>query len=371
MSGSNGSAPKTAPPDNDPAKKSAGAKKVVGLVVSVVVVVAIFGFAIPKVASYGEAFKSLEKLDAADFVAVIGFTLLNLVSYWWVNQAAMPGHLRFGQAGVATLAPNAIASTVPAGPPIALGLQYKILNSWGYAGEKVATMVGVGGIWNVLGKFIIPVIALVALVIAGEATKSTYLIAIASVLILAFALGVLSLVLWKESLARKTGEFGGRVISAALKPFKKGPVTTLGESAVEFRKQTVSVARTRWPALTSAAVVNQISAFLILLFAFRGLGIRSEQMHWTEAFAAFAFARVISSIPITPGGAGIAELSFIGAFVAAGAPKTEAVAATLLFRALTWMAPIPFGVVAYVVWRRKKSWLKPVIPDEAPEAPGG
>lgn len=358
MSGGNGSAPPATK-----AKKSGNGKKIVGLVLTVVVVVGIFGFAIPKVANYGEAFRSLKQLDPIHFVAIIAFTLLNLVSYWWVNQAAMPGHLGFWQAGVATLAPNAIASTVPAGPPLALALQYKMLNSWGYSGEKVATMVGVGGIWNVLGKFIIPVIAMVALVIAGEAKESTFVIAIASVIVLVLALGVLSLVLWKESLARKTGEFGGRLVSTILKPFKKGPITTLGDSAVEFRRQTVSVARTRWPALTGAAVANQVSAFLILLVAFRGLGVTQEQMHWTEALAAFAFARVISSIPITPGGAGVAELSFIGAFVAAGAPKTEALAATLLFRALTWMAPIPFGVVAYVVWRRKTSWLKPVVAD--------
>jgi hypothetical protein len=34
-------------------------------------------------------------------------------------------------------------------------------------------------------------------------------------------------------------------------------------------------------------------------------------------------------------------------------------AAVLVFRALTYVLPIPLGAVAYVFWRRNKSWRRP------------
>lgn len=346
-----------AAPGAAPAKPRSRAKIAIEAAVALVVIVGIFGFAIPKIANYNEVFKTLKELDGVDFVLIIAATLFNLITYWWVNMAALPG-LRFWPAAVVTMTPNAVASTMPAGGPLSLGLTYAILRSWGFGGDQMVLMVGVGGIWNVMGKFVLPVIAAVLLVVAGEASATLVMVALIGVAILAIALGLLALILWKESLARRIGDWAGRVASMVLKPLHKSPVATLGQRAVDFRAQTISVAQTRWPFLTAAAVANQVSAFLILLISLRGVGVTSAQMHWTEAFAAFAFARVISSIPITPGGAGIAEMSFIGALVGAGGPRPEVVAAVLLFRALTWMAPVPFGAITYVVWRHKKSWLK-------------
>jgi cobalamin synthase len=60
--------------------------------------------------------------------------------------------------------------------------------------------------------------------------------AIIGVVALAIALGLLALVLWKESLARKIGTLTGRIISAILKPFHKGPIQGLGDKAADTLK---------------------------------------------------------------------------------------------------------------------------------------
>ena len=31
----------------------------------------------------------------------------------------------------------------------------------------------------------------------------------------------------------------------------------------------------------------------------------------------------------------------------------------LVYRTLTYLLPIPVGSITYLIWRRKKSWLKP------------
>jgi uncharacterized protein (TIRG00374 family) len=81
-----------------------------------------------------------------------------------------------------------------------------------------------------------------------------------------------------------------------------------------------------------------------------------------KAFAAFSFVRLLSALPITPGGVGVVELGYVAA-MGAGQPdlvQAQIVAATLVFRAITYLLPIPLGIVTWLYWRRNTSWRKPV-----------
>ena len=49
-----------------------------------------------------------------------------------------------------------------------------------------------------------------------------------------------------------------------------------------------------------------------------------------------------------------------------GALYGQIMAGVLMFRALTYGAQIPLGVITYVIWQRKRSWRKPV-PAPEPE----
>jgi len=53
------------------------------------------------------------------------------------------------------------------------------------------------------------------------------------------------------------------------------------------------------------------------------------------------------------------EAVLIGGLVAAGGAKPEVVAAVLVYRALTWLLPIPIGVGCYLWWRRQSLTASP------------
>jgi putative heme transporter len=53
--------------------------------------------------------------------------------------------------------------------------------------------------------------------------------------------------------------------------------------------------------------------------------------------------------------------------VAAGGAKPQVVAAVLVYRALTWLLPIPVGVCTYLWWRRRSL----VVPDKESPIPVG
>ena len=96
----------------------------------------------------------------------------------------------------------------------------------------------------------------------------------------------------------------------------------------------------------------------MLLVAVRAVGISQDEIGWAEVLAAFAFVRLISAIPITPGGLGVVELGLTAALASgqSSAVASQAAAAVLLYRALTFLLPIPVGVGCYLYWRVNDSW---------------
>jgi len=133
---------------------------------------------------------------------------------------------------------------------------------------------------------------------------------------------------------------------------------------VKFRDRTVRLLRARWLSITFTTLISHASLYLILLVALRAVGVSDDQVGWAEVLAVFSFARLLTAIPITPGGLGVVEVALITGLAGAGGPRAEVAAAVLTFRALTYVLPIPLGAVAYLFWRRNRSWRRP--PNSAP-----
>jgi uncharacterized protein (TIRG00374 family) len=143
-----------------------------------------------------------------------------------------------------------------------------------------------------------------------------------------------------------------------MRVFRRPPVTGLAESAVRFRRETIGLIRRRWLWLTLATILGHIALFLVLLLSLRHVGVSEAEISTAQALAVFAFGRLISALPITPGGLGVIELGYIGGLVAAGGPRPQVVAAVLLFRVLTFGIQIPIGGITSLIWRKKRSWRR-------------
>ena len=287
--------------------------------------------------------------------------ILNLFTYWLANMAALPG-LRLWPAAVLTQTTTSVANTLPGGGAIAVGLTYEILHSWGFTGTNVALYVGVTGIWNIFVKLALPVLSIAILVITGQSSSAFITAAIVGVVVLAIAVGLLAAVFASERLARSIGNGIGRMTAAILRLFHKEPKSDMGERAVKFRRDTIGLVRLRWIRLTVTTIASQLALFLVLLLALRAMGISETDVSTAKVLAVFSFSRLLSAVPVTPGGVGVIDLGYIGG-LAAGLPETEkaaVVAAVLIFRALTYGIQIPIGAFTYLVWRAKKDWRKDV-----------
>ena len=92
-----------------------------------------------------------------------------------------------------------------------------------------------------------------------------------------------------------------------------------GESFARFREETIELIRRRWFFLTTATLAGHLTVFIVLLASLRAVGVPRAEVTIVEAFAAWALARILGAIPITPGGVGFVELGLAGALVAFGA----------------------------------------------------
>ena len=81
-----------------------------------------------------------------------------------------------------------------------------------------------------------------------------------------------------------------------------------------------------------ATIVSHLSLYAVLLAALRTMGVSEEEVGWAQVLAVFAFARLITAIPLTPGGVGVVELALIAGITAAGGARAPVVAAVLVFR---------------------------------------
>ena len=114
-----------------------------------------------------------------------------------------------------------------------------------------------------------------------------------------------------EALARKVGEFFGRVVGWFKKLFHRPPETHMGDSAVRFRRDTIGLVEHRWFRLTWTTVLSQVALYFVLVLSLRSMGISEEDISAVEIFAIFSFSRLLTAVPLTPGGVGIIDLGYV------------------------------------------------------------
>jgi len=325
-------------------------KRLLGGAAMVIVVAVVFTFVLPRVADYRDVWDVIRELGWEDAVLLAGATLLNLATFPPPWMAALPG-LRYRQALVMTQASTALSIVSPAGAAVGIAGSYSMLRSWGFTAGPVGLAVAVSGIWNQLANLTFPIVALALLTYEGQDHPALRTAALVGMVVLAVVLGAFALALSSRRRARWVGDLAGRIASRAKRVVGRKPVAWGGEDLARFRWRTLDLLRRRWHVITAATLAGHLTVFLVLLVCLRAVGVSDSEVSWVEAFAAWALVRILGALPLTPGGLGIVELGLTGALVAFGASNADAVAVTLLYRALTVLPTLALGLLAAATWR--------------------
>lgn len=320
----------------------------------VAIVAAVYVEVVPRIASYGSIAKQLGTVSApwaAGLVAAVVLDVVTTALPWraLLPQLTWPGAIGFTQTS------TALTFVLPGGAPLGMALSFGLLRRLRVSAGAAGFAVALTGIWSQVMILLYPLVG--AVLVLGSSNLST------SSLVIAGASGVAGAVitvlavatLRSRSAALKLGDAAGRIAARVARLLRRTPPDWSGESLVRVREERLADLRKRWPVLTVATLGNQLTAYLIFELSLRSVGIPVATLSPSESFLAWAIGRVISSLPLTPGGIGFVELGMIGTLVGFGASHAHVVAAVLLYRGLVIVPTLLIGAVGVIAFRLKPS----------------
>ena len=325
-------------------------KKALVYAVPAVIAVALLVGVLPALADFTEVWAAIRDLDQVAVALLLALAAWNILTYQFVIMAALPG-LPLAQAFMVGQISTAVSNTIPAGAAVGVGVTYAMFSSFGYGAATIGIAAALTGLWNTFVKLGLPIVALAILAVQGDPHPAALGAALAGLAALVAAVVGLILIVRSDRFAGSIGAMLQRVVSWLAKPFRRGPFTGWDASLREFRVKTAQVLQRRWLWLTLTSILSHVSLFALLLASLRAVGVSAQEVSWAEVLAAFASVRLVTALPITPGGIGLVEVGMTGALVLAGGGQAEVVAGVLVFRVLSYAIQVPIGAVCWVWWR--------------------
>ena len=329
------------PPGETPAKRRPRPylRPIVSLLVAAVVLYVFLPSAVSAVSSW----RSLRDMDWRFGLLALGLQVVSWVWLWQLNRIAL-NHDGWFTVASTQLAGNALGRIVPgAATPTSVAL----LRDAGLDGVDAAAGLTASTLLQIGTALALPALSVPALIAGAPIDRglltATYL-----------ALAVLVVVLIVGALTMQTDGllvWTGKVIQAVLNKTvrRHHPVTGLSKDLLKGRDFVRARLRGRWRSALLAAAFNTLFDYLSLLAALRAVDADPRP---SLVILAYAAAEVLAQIPITPGGLGFVEAGLVGTLTLAGVPGGDALAATLLYRLLSYWLPIPLGGIAYLLFRR-------------------
>ena len=324
---------------------------------------------LPSLLAVFAAWRSLSHLDWRFAALVVGFEAASIVCLWQLDRIAL--HVRaWFPVATAQLSGNAVGRILPGGGAVSTAFSASMLRRAGIdTGDAAAAFAASTGL-QVATRLALPVLALPAIV--GGAPISHSLVTAAylglGVLVLLVAAGVAAFV------ADAPLELTGRGLQWLLnRTFRRRlPLHNLPQELLDARDFIRTTVGGQWQRAVLAAAANTGFDYLALLCALRAVGANPQP---SLVLLAYAAAGLLALIPLTPGGVGFVEAGLVGMLTLAGVSGSDALAATLVYRLVSYWLPLPAGGLAYVLFRRRygsvrgvrtTSVTSPIPPDPAP-----
>jgi uncharacterized protein (TIRG00374 family) len=269
--------------------------------------------------------------------------------------AALPG-LKYKPAFYTRQTSFMISNVIPGGGAWGLAVQYGMLSTYGVGPAPATATIGITSVWNTIVTLTLPVVGLLALTMTGQGNADFATVTAIATAAVVVMIGGLALILRSEDFARKIGRWANKIIHWGDGKTKRDLDFDAVSAIVEFRSSIVDVVADRWILITLANVGQQLAQFSILYLAVVALqGGFDGPVTLFEAFAAFSFGRLATFIPVPPGGLGTTDAIINAMLTSFGMPNNDALAATLVWRAMTYFPQVIIGTITMLLWKRERT----------------
>ena len=337
-------------------------KRAVSVAITVAVLVIVFGFVVPQFSDYRSILDVLIDVSPGAWIFLSIVSIAFLVAYPIVLMSVLDT-LRFREAFVNHMTGTAVTNSLPSGGAIAIGLNYAMYLSWGFTPHSVSAGLLAAGVWDWYVRIALPVLAVVAIAVAGDALGWMWFVSVGGAVWVAFSIWLVVTLLRSESAAERIAGWLDRLVARVARIVRKDPPDT-HSAVMQFRTDLTSVISTRALPLTTATVGNHVAMAGLYTASIYAVGITTDDIPLPWVILSFALGRFLVMIPVSPGGLGLVDLGWIGLLTLGwqttnpGEPVDAALiaAGVLLFRALSLLPPIPIGMASWIFWRSNRSW---------------
>src|SRR5260370_10599575 len=254
------------------APRPRGARKILRTVVWAALIAAIFGFALPRFASYRSVWASLEAMTWPHALLVATAAAASMASYWFMICAVLPT-LRLREAAVVNLGSNAVANALPAGGALGMGVSWAMMSSWGVSTADYVLYTLVSGIWNVLARLGLPALALLVMLTATPPSAVLIAAAAACLVMLTIAAAGLGLLVRSESFALGAGGILQRGLILACRLVRRPPPCDIPGSLLRLRSRAAALIAPRGWRITATTAASNLLLWLLLPACRRGVGL--------------------------------------------------------------------------------------------------
>ncbi len=258
--------------------------------------------------------------------------------------ASLPG-LSTRRALTLSLTGSAVANVLPLGGAAGVGLNYAMTRRWGFTKRSFAAYTVTTNVCDVAAKLVVAASAAAILLLSGRELLLRQ--GVVLTLGLVIVLPVLAGLLLFPRAAALLGRAADRVIDVAAGLVGRHPHPDLAQRLPGLAEMTISLIRRQWRRL-SFGTFAYVGLQATLLWAC--LHVAGLDLGFTGLVAALAVDRILTLLPLTPGGVGVVEGGMAAVLTALGSPAAPAVAGVLLYRCFTYLAEIPVGGATALVW---------------------
>jgi putative heme transporter len=269
---------------------------------------------------------------------LVGVWAAGLWLHTFVLRASLPG-LGMRRALALNLGGSSVSNMLPLGGAAGVGLNYAMLRSWGYSPTQISSFAALSNLVVAIVKVLIAAAGLIALAampsvaadVAMPHERMAATVVFGAVLATGVALALVSRTSW------------GRRRSVNIVSAVRQTVST-GAEAV----------RRGWHLMTVGGVGYPVLQALLLWLCLTSVDARVSPL---AVLMAYAVERLVTLVPLTPGGVGFVETAATATLVAFGADPAAAAAGVILFRVFSFLVEIPVGGVIAMVWlaRRRRA----------------
>jgi uncharacterized membrane protein YbhN (UPF0104 family) len=306
--------------------------------------------------SWGDIWRVISTIPLSQ---VLGFQALMLAGLWCYT-FTFTGSLRglsHIKALVINLCGSSVSNLLPGGGAVGMAATYAMCRSWGFSRRATSTSVIVTGVWNVLARIALPVVAIATLYIGGVTLPPVLTeLGLAGLFSGVALIAAVVAVMVSERAAQTIGAFLDRLLRPLLRWFARRRSATTADVAStmsveelvrDLRARINDVVRWGWLRMTLGMVGFFGMYYLLFVLIMRSTGV---SLPLNLLFAAYAIGRLLTAVGITPGGVGVTETATAAVLVGWGADPAEATAGVVLFSLFTHVMEVPLGGIGWLAW---------------------